>query len=137
VAPYLRDTVRPSQQSAATQPEPLPPALLAREPTEAETVVHPRVVVHYSGSGREAAQRLARQLQEKGYVVDVRPVDVRIARPSVRYYFPDDRDATVALAASLEQSLEGGANPRVLDLSHQRRKPRPGTVEVWIGPARS
>jgi hypothetical protein len=96
-------------------------------------------VVHYSGSEREAeaARRLARQLEEKGYVVALRPVDVRIARPSIRYYFADDRAATVELAASIEQSLDGKTNPRVLDLTHRRTKPRPGTLEVWIGPTRS
>ena len=45
--------------------------------------------------------------------------------------------ATMALAASVGRSLDGGANTRVLDLSHQRSKPRPGTLEIWIGPARS
>jgi hypothetical protein len=141
VTPYLRDAIRPDDtiRPVATRPEPpLPAALLAPEPTEAETIVHPRVVVHYSDTARDAdaARRLARQLGEKGYDVAIRPVDVRIARPSVRYYFADDRAATAALAASVEQSLDGDANPRVLDLSHQRSKPRPGTLEVWIGPAR-
>ncbi len=137
VAPYLRDVV---VQPIAGQPvQPLPLALKAPEPTEAETALHPRVVVHYSGSERDAAaaRRLARQLEDKGYVVALRSVDVRIARPSVRYYFADDRAATVELAASVEQSLDGNANPRVLDLSHQRSKPKPGTLEVWIGPTRS
>lgn len=137
VVPYMRDAVvQPTDDRPA---QPLPMALEAPEPTEAETVLHPRVVVHYSGSERDAetARRLARQLQDKGYVVALRPVDIRIARPSVRYYFADDRAATMELATSVEQSLDGNANPRVLDLSHRRSKPKPGTLEVWIGPTRS
>ncbi|HMR29621.1 MAG TPA: hypothetical protein PKA13_16935 [Geminicoccaceae bacterium] len=138
--PYLRNAVQPAGD-APREPmhraDALPAALVAPEPTEAETVLHPRVVVHYSGTEVEAAQRLARHLAEKGYEVAIRPVKVQIARPSVRYYFADDRAATVELAASVEQSLDGRTNPRVLDLSHHRSKPRPGTLEVWIGPARS
>lgn len=139
--PYLRDAVQQRDGSVARQPvhraEALPAALAAPEPTEADTALHPRVVVHYSGAEADAARRLAQHLAEKGYEVAIRPVNVPIARPSVRYYFADDRAATVELAASVEQSLDGRTNPRVLDLSHHRSKPRPGTLEVWIGPARS
>ena len=138
--PYLRNAVQPASDVPRTpmhRADALPAPLAAPEPTEAETVLHPRVVVHYSGTEAEAAQRLARHLAEKGYEVAIRPVNVQIGRPSVRYYFADDRAATVELAASVEQSLDGRTNPRVLDLSHQRSKPRPGTLEVWIGPARS
>jgi len=138
--PYLRNAVQPAVDAPRKpmhRADALPAPLAAPEPTEAETVLHPRVVVHYSGNEAEAAQRLAKHLAEKGYEVAIRPVNVQIGRPSVRYYFADDRAATVELAASVEQSLDGRTNPRVLDLSHQRSKPRPGTLEVWIGPARS
>ena len=140
VAPYLRDAIwlreLPPAPTPAVTGQALPAALRADEPTEAETALHPRVVVHYSGAESGAAQRLARDLADKGYEVAIRPVDVPIARPSVRYYFAGDRAATVELATNVGQSLDGRANPRVLDLSHQRSKPRPGTLEVWIGPAR-
>jgi hypothetical protein len=98
-----------------------------------------RVFIHYfDGSGGDAAQaqRLAEHLRRQGYtVVDMRPVDFSIGKPSVRYFFEDDRSASDRLVDELRRFLEGTGTrvpERASDFTDFTPKPRPGNVEVWL-----
>ena len=75
-------------------------------------------------------------LRGQGFTVaDIRPVDFGIGKPSVRYFFDDDRSASERLVAELGRFLhDAGARvpDQASDFSHFTPKPRPGNVEVWL-----
>jgi hypothetical protein len=82
------------------------------------------------------AQRLADYLRGQGFTVaDIRPVDFRIGKPSVRYFFARDRAASQRLVEELGR-FSGGrtslAPDQASDFTHFLPKPRPGSVEVWL-----
>ena len=111
-----------------------PPADRPVPPTdEIRVFIH-----HFAGSGGDAAlaQRLAEHLRGQGFTVaDIRPVDFSIGKPSVRYFFGDDRIASERLVAELGRFLEEGTSPapdHASDFTHFVPKPRPGNVEVWL-----
>ena len=68
-------------------------------------------------------------------MADIRPVDFRIGKPSVRYFFEDDRSASERLVDELGGFLEDAASrapDHASDFTHFVPKPRPGNVEVWL-----
>jgi hypothetical protein len=82
------------------------------------------------------AQRLAEHLRRQGFTVaDIRPVGIRVEKPSVRYFFKDDRTASERLVDELGRFFEeaaSGAPDHASDFTHFLPKPRPGNVEVWL-----
>jgi hypothetical protein len=98
-----------------------------------------RVFIHHfagSGAGAGLAERLAEHLRGQGFTVaDIRPVDVSIGKPSVRYFFADDRIASERLVDELGRFMEEAGAPapdQASDFTHFTPKPRPGNVEVWL-----
>jgi hypothetical protein len=92
------------------------------------------VADHYGDAA--LAQRLADHLRRQGFTVaDIRPVGVRIEKPSVRYFFEDDRSASERLVDELGGFFEEAtsrAPDHASDFTHFVPKPRPGNVEVWL-----
>jgi hypothetical protein len=82
------------------------------------------------------AERLADHLRRQGFtVVDIQPVDFTISKPSVRYFFEDDRSASERLVEELARFFQEGtslAPDHASDFTHYLPKPRPGNVEVWL-----
>jgi len=100
---------------------------------EIRVFIH-HVADHYGDA--TLAQRLADHLRRKGFTVaDIRPVGVRVEKPSVRYFFEDDRSASERLVDELGGFLEDAASrapDHASDFTHFVPKPRPGNVEVWL-----
>jgi hypothetical protein len=98
-----------------------------------------RIFIHHvadHAGGAALAQRLADYLRGQGFTVaDIRPVDFRIGKPSVRYFFARDRAASQRLVEELGR-FSGGrtslAPDQASDFTHFLPKPRPGSVEVWL-----
>jgi hypothetical protein len=96
-------------------------------------------ILHTAGAGNALpAIQLAAYLQTRGFAVaDIRPVNVEIERPAVRYFFESDRPAIRRLAAAIDAffaKAPGKAPAQVADFSHVRPKPPQGSVEVWLPP---
>jgi hypothetical protein len=107
-----------------------------------------RVFIHHAAGhrgGTVLAQRLADHLRRQGFsVADIRPVDFTISKPSVRYFFEDDRSASERLVDELGRFFEEGelgrffeegtssAPDHASDFTHFVPKPRPGNIEVWL-----
>jgi Sulfocyanin (SoxE) domain len=105
----------------------------ALSPGEIRVFIH-HVANHHGVAA--VAERLADQLRRQGFTVaDIRPVDFTIGKPSVRYFFEDDRSASKRLVEELTWFFEEGtslAPDHASDFTHYLPKPRPGTVEVWL-----
>jgi hypothetical protein len=75
-------------------------------------------------------------LQREGFAVaDIRTVDFRIGKPSVRYFFARDRAASRRLVDELGRFFKEAplrAPDQASDFTHFVPKPRPGNVEVWL-----
>ena len=101
-----------------------------------------RVFIHHAAGARNAlpAIQLAAFLQTRGFAVtNLRPVDVAIERPSVRYFFEGDRPETRRLVDAIGvffASAPGRAPGQATDFSHYAPKPPQGNVEVWLPPPR-
>jgi hypothetical protein len=109
--------------------DPFEPILIKSSASE------PRVFVHYTerAPGSPAtALRVVRQLRAAGFKVEERPVEVAIAKNSIRYFFPGDRHEAEALSAQLQSQAPGGAAVTILDLTSYEPKPRQGHLEVWL-----
>jgi hypothetical protein len=96
-------------------------------------------ILHTAGAGNALpAIQLAAYLQTRGFAVtDIRPVDVAIERPAVRYFFESDRPATRRLAAAIDAffaKAPGKAPAQAADFSHVSPKPPQGSIEVWLPP---
>jgi hypothetical protein len=97
-----------------------------------------RVFIHHvAHHERDAAlaRRLADHLRGRGFTVaDIRPVDLSISKPSVRYFFARDRAASRRLVEELGRFKEAPsrAPDQASDFTHFIPKPRPGNVEVWL-----
>lgn len=134
------------QAERQPQESPLPdPRPLVNGPSAAdEAAVAPipiQVVIHHAAGARNAlpAIQLAAFLQTRGFdVSDIRPVDVEIERPSVRYFFagdqPETRRLVEAIAAFFAKAPDQAPH-EAADLSHSSPKPRRGNIEVWLPPA--
>jgi hypothetical protein len=99
-----------------------------------------RVFIHHVAGTRNAlpAIQLAAFLQARGFAVtDIRPVELKIEQPSVRYFFEDDqpesRRLVEAIGAFFAEAPER-APDQPADFSHFSPKPRQGNVEVWLPP---
>lgn len=98
-----------------------------------------RVFIHHVADRQgdaTLAGRLADHLRTRGFtVVDIRPVDFSIGKPSVRYFFARDRAASRRLVDELGRFFEetpSRAPGQASDFTHFVPKPRPGNVEVWL-----
>jgi hypothetical protein len=98
-----------------------------------------RVFIHHVADHHGVAalaERLADHLRRQGFnVADIRLVDFTISKPSVRYFFEDDRGASEGLVKELSRFFEEEtslAPDHASDFTHYLPKPRPGTVEVWL-----
>jgi hypothetical protein len=95
------------------------------------------VFIHYSAGdplSEQRAQRLAALLRDQDFaVVAVRSVPFGIERPSVRYFFDENRPTADRLAQLSSLVLPPAARGRgPTDFTHFNPKPQPGTVEVWL-----
>lgn len=99
-----------------------------------------RVVVHYpvDGPQGENAARQVVDALERAAVRDIelRPVDVTVRSPSIRYFHDADRPASEALRRFMQempdQVVRDAAEFRLLDLRSYEPKPRLRTIEVWL-----
>jgi len=118
-----------------------PPAEQA-EPSESVAPSAIRVFIHHGVDpvDRERAVQLAAFLQSTGFdVVDTRRVESEIERPSVRYFFERDREASRRLVEAMGRFFLDRPDltpDTTTDFSHYTPKPRAGSVEVWVPPAR-
>lgn len=110
----------------------------ARSQTD-EVQFSKRVFVHYSAQdpgGEQLARAVAQRLSESGFTVpELRRVAVDIERPSVRFFFEDDRRASLAVKKVVAPLTSGVATRealRVIDLRHYAPKPRADTLELWV-----
>ena len=86
----------------------------------------------------DAAVRVGLQLQSKGFdVVDLRPVGVTMQMTTIRYFYRELRGEAERLKGDLERILAAqgvaDARVRVQDFTFFRPKPRPNSLEIWIG----
>jgi hypothetical protein len=137
----------PESLSQATRPEvrPLPsarPLAGAGATDEAAAPLGPIhvAILHTAGTGNAlAAMQLAADLQTRGFAVtDIRPVDVEIERPAVRYFFESDRPATRRLIAAIDAffaKAPAKTLAQAADFSHVSPKPPQGSIEVWLPPS--
>jgi hypothetical protein len=99
-----------------------------------------QVLIHHTAGAGNAlpAIQLAAYLQTRGFAVsNIRPVDVEIERPAVRYFFESDRPETRRLVETIGAffaKAPGNAPPQAADFSHFWPKPPQGNVEVWLPP---
>ena len=150
--PPLSNEPRPSTDESGQEPAHLAEAATA-EPARLHSVAPEqgsrersgassagiRIFIHYASSdvaSAALAHRLAGYLQRVGFTVaDIRTVDFRIGKPSVRYFFEDDRNDSQRLVEAVERFLENAQSrspQRASDFTHFIPKPRPGNVEVWL-----
>ena len=130
-APPLRDPgAVTSSTSAADEASLVEPASL-------------RIAIHHAAGTENAlpAIQLAAFLQEQGFdVTDIRPVDVEIERPSVRYFFdgdqPETRSLIEAIAAFYAEAPDQ-APDELAGLSPLSPQSRRGDIEVWLPPPAS
>jgi hypothetical protein len=97
-------------------------------------------ILHTAGAGNAlAAMQLAADLQTRGFAVtDIRPVDVEIERPAVRYFFESDRPATRRLIGAIDAffaKAPAKSLAQAADFSHVSPKPPQGSIEVWLPPS--
>ena len=118
-------TTSPAADSAAPQP-----------PLEIADV---RVFIHYRADqpdARNSANLLASRLERAGFqVMPPRAVHLAIDHGSVRFYADDARKAARALLAAVQAAgpeLSSGSAWRLRDFSHDARRPRDGTLEIWL-----
>lgn len=92
----------------------------------------PRVLLFFaSGSDpdRAAAERQAELLRDRVAGLELQPALAVPAIPTIRYEFPADRTAALALARTTRaQSGEW----QVEDETASPKRPEPGTVEMWL-----
>jgi hypothetical protein len=145
-APQAQQGQEPSQstgRSAEIERPPLPDSrpLARSEPADEVTAAGPapiRIFIHHSAGAANAlpAIQLAAFLQARGFdVIDIRPVDVEIERPSVRYFFDGDQAGSrqlVEAIAAFYARAPGRAPAQAADFSHFSPKPRRGSIEVWL-----
>jgi hypothetical protein len=99
-----------------------------------------RVFIHHAAGAGNAlsALQLAAFLQTRGFAVtDIRPSDVEIERPSVRYFFERDRRETRRLVETIGAffaKAPGQGPDQAADFSRSSPKPPEGSVEVWLPP---
>jgi hypothetical protein len=99
-----------------------------------------QVLILHAAGARNAlpAIQLAAFLQTRGFdVTDIRPVDIEIERPSVRYFFDGDQSESRRLVEALGAFFAEApdwAPGEAADFSRFAPKPRRGKIEVWLPP---
>lgn len=147
--PRLDGGALPAEAAAATAPRPtevlrqalsaaaLPPP--APSPTATlPTAPLPRIVLTYPRRDTGAVERsaaLAATLTHAGWLVGSPfPVSRGTAAPALRYFFQEDREAALAVAALV--GSEAGV-PKLGTIPPGTPLPRPGTIELALGTAPS
>jgi hypothetical protein len=103
--------------------------LAASTPSAALSV---RVVIHVqagSEAGEALSARLLASLRPRFGTVEARRVAATPAKPSIRYFHPEDEPAARLAAAWL---ADMGLNWTLQDFSAFRPLPSGGTIEVWL-----
>lgn len=133
---------RSAEPEAPPLPDPRPLASSAAAADEAAAVEPSaiRVFIHHTAGTSNAlpAIQLAAFLQTRGFTVtEIRPVELEIEQPSVRYFFegdqPESRRLVKAIGAFFAETPDR-APDQAADFSHFSPKPRQGNVEVWLPP---
>jgi len=157
-----RPAVAAAQGGAAPAPSAAPPPPASSPPTAAEQgvaaappIVAPQpapaaasdtaqvlpsgplihVILIYPRGHQAAAQRgldLARELRSDGFAVgEPFPVPPRESKPGISYYFAQDEDAAAKIGRRLGDQYGEG---RLVRLPPSAGLPRPGTIEIALGP---
>lgn len=131
---------RQPQGTPLPNPRPLPGSASAADEATADASTPIQVLILHAAGAANAlpAIQLAAFLQARGFdVTDIRPVDVEIERPSVRYFFDGDesesRRLVEALGAFFAEAPDR-APGEAADFSQFAPKPRRGKIEVWLPP---
>jgi hypothetical protein len=96
----------------------------------------PRVLLFFAaGSDRDlaAAEREAELLRDRVAGIELQPVSAVPGIPTIRYKFPTDRTAALALA---QTTLAPGGAWQVEDTTTSPKRPEPGTIECGCLDAR-
>jgi hypothetical protein len=91
-----------------------------------------RVVIHAqagSEAGEALSARLLASLRPRFGIVEARRVAATPAKPSIRYFHPEDEPSARSAAAWLADT---GLNWTLQDFSAFRPLPSRGTIEVWL-----
>ena len=97
-----------------------------------------QVFIHHAIGADNAlpAVQLAAYLETHGFVVtDIRPVELDIEQPSVRYFFEGDQSESRRLVEAIGAFFADApdrAPDQPADFSHFTPKPSQGNVEVWL-----
>lgn len=123
---------QPMEFAATTEPLPaVPPGRVVAAPSGSEPLARrARIVIHYSGGDRPAADAAARRLMRQGVDgIEFRQVPFAVRQQEIRVFHAQDaaRGTRVASAAS-----PGGQRLRVSDFRGFRPSPSPGLVEIWV-----
>jgi hypothetical protein len=138
----FESTGRSAQPARPPLPDPRPVASSAAAADKAAAVEPSaiRVFIHHAAGTSNAlpAIQLAAFLQTRGFTVtEIRPVELEIEQPSVRYFFegdqPESRRLVKAIGAFFAEAPDR-APDQAADFSHFSPKPRQGNVEVWLPP---
>jgi hypothetical protein len=96
-----------------------------------------RIAIHYAAGTDNvlSAMQLAAYLRDQGFEVsDIRPADIEVERPSVRYLFDGDQPGARPLIEAMAAFFAEAPEEEVADLSQTSPKPSEGKVEVWLPP---
>jgi hypothetical protein len=97
-----------------------------------------RVFIHHTAGAGNAvpAIQLAAFLEVRGFdVAAIRPVEVQIDRPGVRYFFERDHPDAQRLVEAISGFFAKHPDqaPKLAsDFTHSAPEPSQGTVEVWL-----
>ncbi|RYY16265.1 MAG: hypothetical protein EON55_04740 [Alphaproteobacteria bacterium] len=92
----------------------------------------PRVLLFFiAGSDPDltAAKQEAELLRDRVAGLELQPVSAVPRLPTIRYEFPADRTAALALA---ETTPAPGGAWQVEDITASPKRPQPGTIEMWL-----
>lgn len=92
----------------------------------------PRVLLFFiAGSDPDltAAKQEAELLRDRVAELELQPVSAVPRIPTIRYEFPADRTAALALA---ETTPAPGGAWQVEDITASPKRPQPGTIEIWL-----
>jgi hypothetical protein len=97
-----------------------------------------QLFIEHTATDQDAARaaELATVLEQRGLsVADVRSVDFQIHRPSIRFFFKNDRPDSEKLVEAIRAFFADApaeAPDHATDLTDSPQKPRDGELEVWL-----